>query len=159
MILLRGIVILLCISLGGAVGAEGNENVPLVMHGLYSYRADASLFTDCQSGRSYPVALEGDNVALERAYLAVQHAPGEALLVTLEGRIVERPPMEGSGTVATLLPVRFLAITPGAGCARDGEAAVDRQAEVAAPFAGPDLARLFFQMRLQRADAFAGDGR
>lgn len=123
MILLRGIVILLCISFGGAVGAEGNDNVPLVMHGLYSYLADASLFTDCQSGRSYPVALEGDNVALERAYLAVPHAPGEELLVTLEGRIVERPPMEGPGTVATLLPARFLAITPGAGCAREGEAA------------------------------------
>ena len=35
-----------------------------------------------------------DNAALERAYLGVREEPGAAVLVTLEGRIAGRPPME-----------------------------------------------------------------
>lgn len=110
--------------LGGCSGVtSGNEppgaplsEQPGVMRGMYSYMADAALFTDCQTGRSLPVAMEGDNRALERAYLQVEHEPGEALLVTLEGRIVPRMPMEGPGPVATLLPEKFVSIRPGARC-------------------------------------------
>jgi hypothetical protein len=40
-----------------------------------------------------PVTMEGDNLALGRAYLQVKHEPGEALLVSLEGQIVPRMPM------------------------------------------------------------------
>jgi hypothetical protein len=42
--------------------------------------------------------------------------------VTLEGQIVERMPMEGPGPVPTLLPVKFLAISPGASCVQHGDA-------------------------------------
>jgi heat shock protein HslJ len=96
-------------------GTQMSES-PRVMRGMYRYMADAALFMDCESGRSLPVAMEGDNRALERAYLQMEHEPGEALLVTLAGRIVPRMPMEGPGPVATLLPERFLGIRPRASC-------------------------------------------
>ena len=40
------------------------------MSGMYSYLADAANFTECLTGARYPVAMEADNLALERAYLA-----------------------------------------------------------------------------------------
>lgn len=88
----------------------------IVMRGMYRYLADAAIFTDCMTGKSYPVAMEGDNLRLERAYMRTRHQPGEPLLVTLEGRIVERMPMEGPGPVATLLPEKFLSISSGENC-------------------------------------------
>ena len=87
-----------------------------VMRGMYSYLADVALFSDCQTGKNLPVAPEADNRALERAYLQEEHAPGEGLLVTLEGQIVSSMPMEGPGPVAMLLPVRFVGIQPGKTC-------------------------------------------
>ena len=94
----------------------GDSDLPLVMRGMYRYMADAALFTECRTGRSFPVALEGDNRTLERAYLKVRKTPGEALLVTLEGRIVQRMPMEGPGPVPTLLPEKFIGVSPEEQC-------------------------------------------
>jgi len=88
----------------------------LLMRGMYSYLADAASFTECLTGRRLPVAMEADNRALEAAYLAARRAPGEALLVSVEGRIAPRPPMEGPGPVPTLVPERFVGIWPGETC-------------------------------------------
>ncbi len=87
-----------------------------VMRGMYFYMADAALFTECETGKSFPVAMEGANRVLEEAYLKARQNPGEALLVTLEGRIVERMPMEGPGPVPTLLPDKFLDISTSESC-------------------------------------------
>jgi len=86
------------------------------MGGQYSYLADAGRFLECRSGLDMPVATEADNRALEEAYLAAREVPGERLLVSLEGRIVERMPMEGPGPVWTLLPERFIGVWPGQRC-------------------------------------------
>ncbi len=77
------------------------------MAGMCEYLADAGWFTDCASGKRAPVAMEADNAALERAYLGVREEPGAAVLVTLEGRIAGRPPMEGDGTREHLIVERF----------------------------------------------------
>lgn len=39
----------------------------LPVSGMFTYFADAALFVHCATGRTYPVALEGDYLALERA--------------------------------------------------------------------------------------------
>jgi uncharacterized lipoprotein NlpE involved in copper resistance len=96
--------------------AGGDPGGQLIMHGMYFYMADAATFIECKIGRHYPVATEGDNRALEEEYLKARHNQDEALLVTLEGRIVERMPMEGPGPVATLLPKKFLRVSPGENC-------------------------------------------
>ncbi|HSG82036.1 MAG TPA: hypothetical protein VLC48_07295, partial [Gemmatimonadota bacterium] len=51
----------------------------LTMQGMFSYMADAALFTDCLLDLRFPVAQEADYLALERAYLGVEHEPGEAV--------------------------------------------------------------------------------
>lgn len=109
-----GFVCLMTVTLPAFAG--GDPDGPLVMRGMYMYMADAALFTECSTGRRVPVAMEGDNRALENAYLKARQNPGEALLVTLVGRIVERMPMEGPGPVATLLPEKFLGVYPGEKC-------------------------------------------
>ena len=86
------------------------------MAGMYEYLADAGWLTDCASGKRAPVAMEADNAALERAYLGVREEPGAAVLVTLEGRIAGRPPMEGEGTREHLIVERFDQVWPCESC-------------------------------------------
>jgi heat shock protein HslJ len=87
------------------------------MQGMFAYMADAALFTDCRLDLRFPVAQESGYLALERAYLGAEHEPGEAVLVTVEGRLTQRPPMEGSGTRETVVVDSFLNIWPGEECA------------------------------------------
>jgi copper homeostasis protein (lipoprotein) len=89
----------------------------LTMRGMYRYMADAALFDECLSGRRFQVAQEADNIALERAYLEAQRQPGEELLVSLQGRITERPAMEGDTMVLTVVPEHFIGVWPGEICA------------------------------------------
>jgi len=88
----------------------------LLMRGMYSYMADAPLFKECLTGRQMPVAMEGDNVALERAYLEAQRRPGEELLIEVEGHIAQRPAMEGDETVESLVIDRFIGVWPRETC-------------------------------------------
>ncbi len=96
--------------------AVGTIEPRLTMRGMYRYMADAALFDECLSGRRFQVAQEADNIALERAYLEAQREPGEALLVSLQGRIAERPAMEGDALVLTVIPERFIGVWPGETC-------------------------------------------
>ena len=80
------------------------------MRGMYSYMADAGWFVDCRSGVRLAVAQEGDNAALEAAYSKDQSMPGAPLLATVEGRVEDRMPMEGSGLRPTLIVEKFIAI-------------------------------------------------
>jgi copper homeostasis protein (lipoprotein) len=91
-----------------------------MMRGMYRYMADAALFEECSSGRRFQVAQEADNVALERAYLEARAEPGDPILVSFQGRIAERPAMEGGGTVLTVVPERFIGIRPGETCGARG---------------------------------------
>src|SRR6056297_158086 len=89
----------------------------LLLGGKYRYLADAGRFQECLTGLDMPVATEEDNRALEEAYLEAREQPGEALKVSLEGRIEQRMPVEGPGPVLTLVPERFIGVWPGQGCA------------------------------------------
>lgn len=88
----------------------------LMMTGMYAYLADAATFTECLTGVRYPVAMEADHVALERAYLAAPHAAGEPVLATVEGQLAPRPQADGDGTTPTLVVERFVSVTPGETC-------------------------------------------
>lgn len=88
----------------------------LALTGMYVYLADAGLITVCATGWKLPVATEGDNAALEAAYTKTRRQPGEPLLVSLEGRIALRQPMEGPGARPTLIVERFEGVWPGETC-------------------------------------------
>jgi uncharacterized lipoprotein YbaY/heat shock protein HslJ len=82
------------------------------LRGMYSYMADAGWFVDCRSGVRLAVAQQGDNAALEAAYSKDKSMPGAPLLATVEGRVEDRMPMEGSGTRPTLIVEKFVSIAP-----------------------------------------------
>ena len=84
--------------------------------GALRYMADAASFTECLTGRRYPVAFEADWPSAERAYLATVTEPG-GCHTTFEGSLVERPKMDGEGTEPTLVVSRFIAVWPGEGVA------------------------------------------
>jgi len=96
--------------------AAADLGTPRPMAGMYSYLADAALFRDCATGERYPVAFEADNRALEAGYLAVAPEPGAEVLVKIEGRIEERPAMEGDGTEISVIPDKFIGAYPDKGC-------------------------------------------
>ena len=88
----------------------------LLLGGEYRYMAGAGRFRECLTGLEMPVATEGDNRALEEAYLAAQNQPGETMKVSLEGHLVERMPVEGTQPVRTLVVKRFVGVWPDQSC-------------------------------------------
>lgn len=91
----------------------------LSLRGMFTYLADAPRLEECLTGRSYPVAMEGDYIALERAYLATEKpAPGAPILAAFDGRLTERPAMEGSRNIPTVVVERHVGLFPDQSCER-----------------------------------------
>jgi len=87
----------------------------VAMRGMFRYMADAAVFEECLTRRKLLVMTQGDYLALERKYTSVRREPGEPVLATLEGRIVERAGMEGP-LRPSLLILRFAGLWPGETC-------------------------------------------
>lgn len=69
----------------------------VVATGLFTYMADAASVVLCPDGRRLPVAMQGDYLALERAYTGAEKAQaGQPLLVSFDGTIAQRPSAEES---------------------------------------------------------------
>lgn len=85
--------------------------------GEFVYFADAAVFTECRTGLSFPVAMEGDYLALERAYLEARPEPMAPVVATVLGGIDLREGMEG-GMRQTLTVSRFDGLWPGLTCER-----------------------------------------
>lgn len=89
----------------------------LFVGGMMTYLADAAIFEDCMTGRTYPIAQEGAYLALEEAYLAAAPGPGAPLYVHVEGGLLMRPAMEGPDR-RSLVVSRFIKTRPGITCER-----------------------------------------
>ncbi len=107
------------------VGGSGDDPTTVnpiepaqVFGGEMTYFADAAQFSECMTGRSYPIAMERDYLALERAYLGAVREPGAPLYVTFEGALAERPRMEGGGSERTVVVDRFINVWPHERCER-----------------------------------------
>lgn len=87
----------------------------LQVSGMLTYFADAATIVHCATGRTYPVAQDGDYLALERAYLADQPGPAEPLFVTMDAVIETREQMEGPDRL-TVVPETFGSTFPGEDC-------------------------------------------
>lgn len=103
-----------------ATAAEAAPSVPAdgeveARRGLMTYMADAPTFTDCATGDFFPIAMEGDYLALEHAYLSQRPGPGEPLLVSVAGSFAYRSGMEGDDRVH-LVVHRYEDVHPGQGC-------------------------------------------
>lgn len=78
--------------------------------GSYSYMADAARFVECSTGQSWPVAEEGANTALQRAYVEARAKPGAPVLATVEGHMATRRRIDRAGTEPVLVVDRVEAL-------------------------------------------------
>ncbi len=97
-------------------GTLAPTDLSLFLGGEMRYMADAARFTECLTGRSYPIAMEAEYPVLERAYREAVREPGAPLHVTFEGEIVPRPKMEGDGLEASVVVRRFVGVWPEKRC-------------------------------------------
>ncbi len=84
--------------------------------GNYSQIGAIGTFQDCTTREQWRVAHEGDNEALEKAYLDSKVALGSRLLVIVEGGIDLRPSLDERGQETVLIVARFVATRPGEAC-------------------------------------------
>lgn len=89
----------------------------MLIAGMMTYMADAAVIEECLSGRQFPIAQEGDYLALETAYLADRAEPGAPLYVMMEGGVAMREGMEGRAR-QTVTVDRFIKTRAGVTCAR-----------------------------------------
>jgi copper homeostasis protein (lipoprotein) len=107
----------LIIACGGMQAAKKTTGAPapVDLRGMFVYMADAGTFTECTTGRRWPVAMAADNRALERGYLEARREPGQPVLVKLRGHLETRPNMES--TLQEMLVVdQYQASEPGGRC-------------------------------------------
>jgi copper homeostasis protein (lipoprotein) len=96
---------------------------PMRVRGMLRYFADAATLDECRSGRRWPVMIEADFLALERAYLAQRAlGGGEWLLATLQARFEPREPEPGLPPREVLVVERFERLWPRETCAEDAPA-------------------------------------
>ena len=92
---------------------------------MLTYVGDEARFTECLTGRDYPLVDEGDYEALEHAYLAAGAEAGGPIMASFDGGIVQAPEDDGTGTVPKVLVERFVGVWPGETCERaTGEASL-----------------------------------
>jgi heat shock protein HslJ len=99
-------------------GAAAANEQPSPLAGEMQYMADAARLRDCKTGRSYPIAQEGDYLAMERAHLKSCREPGAQLYVTFDGSVVQRAKMDGEGAEPTVVVHRFTEVWPNQSCER-----------------------------------------
>lgn len=90
----------------------------LLLSGEMTYMADAARFTECLTGRSYPIGQEGDFLRMQRGYLAAVSKPGGKLYVTFDGSITDRPKIEGAENERAVVVRRFINVWPQEACER-----------------------------------------
>jgi len=125
------------IAVGGCKKGKDSENAAdakkspplpsgtMSLQGMYRYMADAGLFLDCATREQWPVAMEGDNAALERAYGKAKVAAGAPLLVTVEGRLEPRRNDDSRGSETNLIVERFVRTWPRETCGSMTEATLE----------------------------------
>ena len=85
---------------------------------MLTYAANEARFTECLTGRDYPLVEDGDYEALEHAYLAAGAEAGGPIMASFDGGIVQVPEADGDGHRAEVLVERFVGVWPGETCER-----------------------------------------
>ncbi|BCA52936.1 hypothetical protein W02_00760 [Nitrospira sp. KM1] len=88
----------------------------LALRGMYRYVADAGSFSECLTGRRWPVMQQADNASLEQTYVKFRKQPNDELLATVEGRVVTKSGADGATPHPMLIVDRFLGLWPGETC-------------------------------------------
>jgi len=89
--------------------------IRLPVSGMLTYFADAATIVHCATGRTYPIAQEGDYPELEQAYLENRPGPTEPVFVTMDAMIAVREQMDGPDRL-TMVAEAFGSAFPGEDC-------------------------------------------
>ncbi len=118
----------------------------LPLRGMLTYVADQARFTECLTGRDYPLIKDGDYEALEHAYLAAGAEAGGPIMASFDGGIMQTPKATGVAAVPGVLVERFVGVWPGETCERTLGAA--------------SLTNTYWKiLRLDGSEVAAGEGR
>lgn len=90
----------------------------LPLRGMLTYVADEARFTECLTGRDYPLVKDGDYSALEHAYLAAGAEVGGPIMASFDGAIVREPGGLEKDAGPQVLVERFVGVWPGEICER-----------------------------------------
>jgi heat shock protein HslJ len=102
-------------SLTAAKGVD-TFDVRLPMRGMVTYVADEARFTECLTGRDYPLIKDRDYAALEHAYLAAGAEAGGPVMASFDGRIIRFPEGAPKDSGPQVRVDRFVGIWPGETC-------------------------------------------
>ncbi len=83
----------------------------LELRGMYGNAAGVPIFTECLTRQKHLLSPEGDAAVLQREYAETRREPGEELLATFDGRLVE-----GGAKVRRIAVDRFIGVWPGESC-------------------------------------------
>ncbi|CNH48967.1 envelope stress response activation lipoprotein NlpE [Yersinia pekkanenii] len=97
----QGLPIISTLNYQLAPGDQPLPKTPMPLSGMYKYFADAAVFTDCATGKTFPVE---NNIALEKGYLSTRKNAGEPVFLTLNGHFDVRPSMDEGQSDKTLIP-------------------------------------------------------
>lgn len=86
---------------------------PMAMKGMYFYMADAAVFTDCVTGKRFPVV---NNVQLEREFAAAQHGEMKPVLLHIDAHFVLQANPDSGAMQKTLVADKAGTFKPGADC-------------------------------------------
>lgn len=89
-------------------------------NGMYRYVAESGLFTECQTGQTWPVAKREDNQRLEQLYQHYAQRPNQALYTEITGKLTTIPNSDTGKPVQTLVVEESFHIWPAESCGTPG---------------------------------------
>ena len=100
-------------------GSEFRSFEPhLPLRGMLTYDAESARFTECLTGRDYPLVQDGDYAALEHAYLAAGAEPGGPIMASFDGAILQPGSDSNGEEQPAVLVERFVGVWPDETCER-----------------------------------------
>ncbi|MGL1835127.1 type II toxin-antitoxin system RelE/ParE family toxin [Rhodocyclaceae bacterium SMB388] len=99
-----------------SIGRIEMAEIPAFFLGHMTYMVDSPRFTECLTGRSYPIAPSEEALKMQRDYLALVDSPGGKLLMHFGGALAQRPGIEGDQLKPTWMVERFIAARPDDTC-------------------------------------------
>ncbi len=99
-----------------SIGYLAMADIPGEFVGQMRYMADAARFTECRTGRSYPIASSEQALQMERQYLANVEQPGGLLGMRFRGELTQRLSMEGNRFEPTWEVEQFIGLVGNVNC-------------------------------------------
>lgn len=88
--------------------------------GMYRYEADGGLFTECQTGQSWPVAASANGQRLQSLYQHYARQPGQPLYAEVTGRLEAADNPDNAAASNSLVVEENVYIWPAESCGEPG---------------------------------------